>query len=330
LAASGLEVSPQVLPQIDAALVMACRNLELARQDVSAFVLPSPEIQAACYVSGAESCTLSITSGLVQLLTGPSELAFVLGHELGHFLLGHSGYEDSPAGLREGRAQEVSADRIGLLAAEEVSAALRAVLKTVSGLGDEHLRHDVGSFMGSTLARTEGLDETHSTHPNMAFRARCLLRFDAHRRNFSGLEAMLEDTEAFARFDQEVLNDVERLVEGPLIARMEEARSKLLRWAWTLAALTDGALTRPEQEALREHCGEEFCERLISILQGESAASAVGLARERLVAAVMALEQLEPEGAAIALKGIARAIREDGRIDGRPDDLFEQLLSGAD
>ena len=45
------------------------------------------------------------------------------------------------------RAQELSVDRVGLIACGSVDIAIRALMKTVSGLSSEHLRFDVGTFI---------------------------------------------------------------------------------------------------------------------------------------------------------------------------------------
>ena len=72
----------------------------------------------------------------------------MIGHELGHFLLDHHhanvGFTSAnPEYFRQRRAQEISVDRLGLLSCGSLDVALRALMKTVSGLTERHLRFDV-------------------------------------------------------------------------------------------------------------------------------------------------------------------------------------------
>ena len=79
------------------------------------------------------------------------ELTFVIGHELGHFLLGHSLEErqdtESEEYLIRSRAQEISVDRIGLVSCGSLNISIQVLMKLVSGLGEDMLRFDIGSFL---------------------------------------------------------------------------------------------------------------------------------------------------------------------------------------
>lgn len=316
LATEGLEVTPEVLPGVESALQQTCKRLLVPRASVVAFVVPDPTIQAHCYQSGDEGCTVTVTSGLVQVADDVDELSFVLGHELGHFLLAHRGLDESASSLRGSRAQEISADRLGLLASGDVDLALRAVMKTLSGLGREHLRFDVSAFLGSSLERLKDVDQTSSTHPALPLRARCLLRFDAFLRTCPGRDPEAASRSQFDKFDGAVMRDVEELIDGPLLRNIERASESVRRWAWITCAVGDGALTKDEQTALREVLGPDALESLIGLLSNRSAEEAFDLAQQRLRGAVHELDSLAPGRGEELLRRTATDIQSDGRIDG--------------
>lgn len=333
LGMSGLEVSRDVTPAIAESLSRACERLGVPPESVVAFVLPSAELQAACYLTGEDTCVLVVSSGLVSLLCSGPELTFVLAHELGHFLLQHGVAGTSVHELRLMRAQEISADRIGLIAAGDLHAAVRAVMKTLSGLGDEHLRPDVRAFLDTALARVLDQNGTSSTHPHLSFRARCLVRFDALLRGYRDLDELIADSSAIHEFNRRVADDVERFVDAPLVRQRAAAESRLRRWTWVLAAIEDGRLSSEEQRVLREEFGSNELSRIVSLVGGEGREGATQLVESRLNAAALELQQLEPSSLRTCLLRESRAIEADGRIEvvsgGRFETLVQDLVGDA-
>jgi Zn-dependent protease with chaperone function len=128
------------------------------------FISQDPRVNAMAL--GTDKPFIVITTGLVDLMDA-EESRFIIGHELGHVLSGHSVYRTMLYhlvnlaarlalvpfawiglkaviwGLEEWyRKSELSCDRAGLLAGQDVAAARRALMKTAGGSRLAELSHD--------------------------------------------------------------------------------------------------------------------------------------------------------------------------------------------
>ncbi|MEP7023731.1 MAG: M48 family metallopeptidase [Actinomycetota bacterium] len=161
--ASGVKCSQEQFPQLYQSMLDGCYILDLP-QVPDLFVIQDPMVNAMAL--GTDQPFLVITTGLLDLMDA-EEARFVIGHELGHVLSGHSvyrtmlfhlialakriawmplGYLGLRAiiwGLEEWfRKSELSSDRAGLLAGQEVEAARRALMKLAGGSRMSELSHD--------------------------------------------------------------------------------------------------------------------------------------------------------------------------------------------
>jgi Zn-dependent protease with chaperone function len=152
--AGAVKVSERQFPHIHALVRDGAYILDLPEiPDV--FVIQKPEVSAMAV--GRDHPFIIITTGLVNL-HDPEELRFVIGHELGHILSGHAVYRTMllwliqlagriawlPIGVIGLRAiiwgleewfrkSELSCDRAGLLAGQDLDAARRALMKLAGG-----------------------------------------------------------------------------------------------------------------------------------------------------------------------------------------------------
>ena len=188
LLSDSLKVSKDITPKLHTVIKNVVDTIGESGRRVECFVQNNPVIDAKCFSVDPEILTISISSGLVNLLDD-EELAFVIGHELGHFLLGHlnfdlklSNSDDSSffrmKELREKQSFEISADRVGLLCCNSIDVALKTIVKTVSGLSSSHITENFQSF----LHQIKSLDyrflaSQETTHPIFPVRARALLLF---------------------------------------------------------------------------------------------------------------------------------------------------------
>ena len=152
--ASSVRASEQQFPQIYQMMLDGAYVLDLPRVP-ELYIWQNPQVNAMAL--GTDKPFIVITTGLVDLMD-EDELRFVIGHELGHVLSGHSVYRTMlfallalvarlgliPIawiglkaviwGLEEWyRKSELSSDRAGLLACQDIPGARRALMKIAGG-----------------------------------------------------------------------------------------------------------------------------------------------------------------------------------------------------
>jgi len=161
--AGSVRASEQQFPQLYQTLLDGAYILDLPRVP-ELYISQDPTVNAMAL--GADKPFVVITSGMVDLMD-PEEIRWVIGHELGHVLSGHSVYRTMLYylvalasrlalvpfawvglkaviwGLEEWhRKSELSCDRAGLLAGQDVPAARRALMKLAGGHSLAELSHD--------------------------------------------------------------------------------------------------------------------------------------------------------------------------------------------
>lgn len=207
-----VRVSEQQFPHLHAMLVDACAVLDVPALPPM-YVTQDPQPNAMCI--GLDEPIIVVTTGLVELLD-EEEMRAVVGHETGHALSGHAVYRTIllfltnmalkvawiPLGniavmaivtaLREWfRKSELSADRAGLLAGQDLQASMRGLMKLAGG---NHLHQmNVEAFLAQAEEYERGGDLRDSvlkimnvlprSHPFATVRAAELKRF-AESRDF--------------------------------------------------------------------------------------------------------------------------------------------------
>ncbi|MFF4408323.1 M48 family metallopeptidase [Streptomyces sp. NPDC001404] len=207
-----VRVSEQQFPHLHAMLVDACAVLDVPALPPM-YVTQDPQPNAMCI--GLDEPIIVVTTGLVELLD-EEEMRAVVGHETGHALSGHAVYRTIllfltnmalkvawiPLGniavmaivtaLREWfRKSELSADRAGLLAGQDLQASMRGLMKMAGG---NHLHQmNVDAFLAQAEEYERGGDLRDSvlkimnvlprSHPFATVRAAELKRW-AESRDF--------------------------------------------------------------------------------------------------------------------------------------------------
>jgi len=261
---AGLEITNEVVPEISELIDECCSRLFANSNGVRGFTYPGNDFQATCLRVSEEQCVIQISSALIERLK-KQELAFVIGHELGHFLMNHAASDmppqDSLEFFSQKRAQEISCDRIGLITCGGVEIAIRAIMKTMSGLGEDHIRFDAAHFLSTSIDNIgahHDSSQIYASHPSMPIRARALLWFsgywEAHKSSIRTCAAK----ESFKKMDSRVAKDMKMYVEAATKATLEKYKSEASQWIWLGAAVTDGNLSSSEQSELSVKFGDDF------------------------------------------------------------------------
>ena len=164
------------------------------------YVYSSPTFNAACVKPEDGKLFIMFSSSLLEAFEG-SELRFVLGHELGHYLYGH---HDIPIGyLLKGQANpgpklalqlttwsryaEISADRAGAHCAQDSIGVARSLFKLASGLSGKLVQFNIEEFMqqvdemqieDAEPGQGAPAEDWFMTHPFSPLRVRALKLFD--------------------------------------------------------------------------------------------------------------------------------------------------------
>ncbi len=296
-----LLVQPDVVPDVAAAMQVVRDRLGLEFDDLSTFVYASPFLQAECHPAPGEKCTIRLSSALVEALDS-HELMFVVGHELGHFLLGHLNRHmpssDSYEELIASRRRELSADRVGLMACQSLSSGLSAMMKTMSGLSSKHLRFNAASF----IAQLKNYDQRqasgraiYQSHPSWLIRSRALLWFSMNRL-FHSAEARLDEAH-LKDINVRIVRDLERYFDQPLIDEIHTTAEDLEFWGNAKKILSEGRFTKLMQQQTTERFGSDLTDKLKVLLTSVSQEEAVTHVEENLQRALSVLGKIAPGAA---------------------------------
>lgn len=291
-----LALSEQVTPELHNSLQTVLKKLSIPETSVVAFVYASSDINAECYAGSDTECVLRLSSSLVHILS-KEEFEFVIGHELGHFLLEHG--LDSVE-INQGletyilqRAKEISADRIGLLACGSIDVAIKALLKTVSGLNDQYLRFDISTFIAQ-MRKADGRvsQAEQSTHPSMLVRSKALLWLSMS--NILDSQSFRFKEKSIKEVDYRVSQDLERYVDGDARQRIRDPKTDLAIWESASEIVASGGFSKDAQDLFRTRFGEGTLSKLIEFLKSGSLEKNRLEVQKKLDEAVARLQVLTP------------------------------------
>ncbi len=349
-------IAPRVHEALD-----ACRATLGYRDPLEIYVQSSHEFQAFCARSITAPLILGVSSRLLESFSD-AELRFVIGHELGHAALDHfaipmphtASFEDVGGKLVDRptqlklylwcRAAEISADRAGLVCAEDVEASASALLKLASGLGSPGvIKTDLEAFSSQLDAiiatpaachkerYEEDVLDCFETHPYSPLRVRALLAFSKSS-VFSSQNGGLstDDLEAL------VENDLSLMEPSYLEDASDESKHlrRTLYCAGMCVAAASGDVSDQEMQALRALLGakgviaresiddlrKELRERLVETRQKASLTSRAQLVQHATI--VAAADGVITPAEQDVLDTIAAALEIDGRI-------IDQTLAGS-
>lgn len=266
---SELCISESVTPALYRSVKEVCCKLGIEADKVIVFVYPSANYNAECYANDKENCIIRVSSSLVDILS-TEEFEFVISHELGHFLLSHYGLGENDNSyeyyiLR--RAQEISADRIGLLGSASLQVALSALLKTSSGLSNHHLKFDFGSFVSQLQqVSEEGSTNDLSTHPAVTVRCRALLWFSMST-SFINQDKTFNKLE-LEKLDKRIQHDLDKFENGFCHEEISLSKFDLDMWVAAKIIVSEGKFSKENRAKFASKFGDRKLTKLLSFLEG--------------------------------------------------------------
>lgn len=275
--ASSTRIVPEIFPEIGKAIEDVREKL-IPDCRIDAYIRNAPEFQACCFPGSGKTISIALTSGLIQL-SSMDELQFIIGHELGHFLLGHHAYpqpDQASSRVEElnilalSRAAEISADRIGFVAASKKEHAYRAVLKLATGLPDRFIRFDLSAYLkqAKDLCQLGGSEYALlSSHPLCPVRMRALLWFEMSQPYFDWVGQKGGAPLSGKLLDDKIEKDM-AAVNGFRLAEINKKEAdSAMRWGVLSLFVSDGTLSKDEQTLLRQTFGNDVAEDMLSFLR---------------------------------------------------------------
>lgn len=197
LLATALRLTKSMSPRLYRMMESSRKQLGIDIE-VETYVYNSPQFNAACIKPENDRLLLMFSSSILEKFD-EQEIRFVMGHELGHHLFGHTdipiGYlvkGPDPVGPRLAlklfswsRYAEISADRAGAICAKDRDATARALFKLASGLTTDLIEIRIDDFAAQAdlldLERPRGKDDDREdwfmTHPFTPLRVKALRQF---------------------------------------------------------------------------------------------------------------------------------------------------------
>ncbi|MBC6444203.1 MAG: M48 family metallopeptidase [Alphaproteobacteria bacterium GM202ARS2] len=261
---SSLLMSESLTPELSKKFDEVCEKLGVPRDAVNVFIQADSTIQAACLYSSSHECLIQFSSGLINLLDS-DEFGFVAGHELGHFLLEHGAGDFQKESIEyfiQSRAQEISVDRLGLIATGNLDASMSALVKAASGLENRHLRFDVGAFISQAkkISQPQRGEGFASTHPSILTRCRALLWFstDTTYKDYPVTKQSPELTKLNATIEKEL----NKFVEGPIREEINTVKKEIALWLAASIIIKDGRFDKDEQQKIKNLFGDVILDKL--------------------------------------------------------------------
>lgn len=269
---TGMKLTRKLAPEVHKVLDLCKERLGL-KSEVEIYVEADVNLNAFCCPPDASGLLIGVTSALLERFD-EAELAFVIGHEIGHALFNHSrfpvrallendnGGEFSPLHAMRlfswKRNAEISADRIGLICNRDFNAAARAFFKLSSGVTAGTLKFHVDEFVNqlTELSQQEGggMDpqDWYSTHPLSPMRVKALDMFNRSE-NYFKLQQKLDAAEiSEVQLEVEIKKFMATMEPSYLQERTEVSRymRDFLFTSGFLVAAANGQIDDSELDAL--------------------------------------------------------------------------------
>lgn len=320
--ADSVRVSKELTPDLFKCLKIACNRLKVPISRIKLFVTSNHQTNAICIPFGSKSAIIVLYSELVNKMS-LEELQFVIGHEIGHFLFGHQLKLDensNKADFAQSRAQEISSDRCGLIACQDIDMAVKSMIRIQSGLDDRFLTFDSSAFLTQLDKEKNILKHmSDSSHPTFRIRAKALLRFSISN---PYLNMIGEGTGIpINKVDSLVNKDLKMYVKIGAINEMDEIKKNLGFWSLVYSCSKEGTLSKENQSIIKNLFGESMLRRLISVLKDISSAKADKLIKQKIIDNCDAIRSISKITGWMEIRNVVKDVESKSGLSGIYDDI---------
>ena len=280
LLSNSLKVTAEITPRIFSVIERILNQLSLLDISLECYVHNDSDMNASCFsLDNDVNVIIIISSGLVNKMT-ENELAFVIGHELGHYIFGHLNYAEVQREKNElvdmklsriYQAHEISADRIGLICSGSIESSLRAIVKTVSGLNDEFITHNLYTYLHRIQSlKYDELAHAYHTHPIFPIRAKALTLFSMSELYYLWIKEEKKAPLTTSSLTKRIRKDLESTTLKGLKVKSQHIVSKFKLWFYVKSFIEDNTLDNDEVTFLEKHFGPEMTKKAITFAQNNS------------------------------------------------------------
>ena len=278
LLTNSVRVSNKILPKVAKAIDIVFKKIKIENNFNFFVTANNNQANASCtLMSSASRPDIVLTSRLIELLS-LEELQFVIGHEVAHYVYQHALYpnhnnvEDRNLKLNIlnlSRAAEISADRIGFLACNNLDNSLRANFKLASGLSDTNFNFKPSIYLDQ-LRDLEDLgkssSELWSTHPSFLIRMQSLIWFSMTKEYHEFFDIKKKGTYNLTDVDKKLDLKIKKVTGDELEISNKEIYEKALIWGSLAIYLSDKKFSKVEQDEFANRFGEK-ANKAISLLK---------------------------------------------------------------
>ena len=287
LLTGALRLTRTMAPEVANSLAMIREMIGFSRP-IEIFVRPDAMLNACCMKNPTGPALIVLSSRMLEVFT-PAELRFVIGHEVAHAAYDHFSipmpitakleelsvpYVSRRTGLELFlwcRAAELSADRIGMICAQDPEAAASGFFKLASGLSSSHVKADLAEYskqVDSLASAPQARSEPHedddtldcfSTHPYSPVRVRAVLAFSrsAKYRQLTG-----QGSDGLAEEDVDAIIERDLALMDPTYleekSKHADIMKRLLYSAGLSVAAAHGNIEDSEAHALAALLGSDY------------------------------------------------------------------------
>jgi len=234
LLGSAIKVSEKQFPDLHRLVHESSEVLGIIPPAV--YLKESPDLNAETFGTDEKNVYVAVTRGLVSTARS-RELAFVIGHEMGHIKSQHVLYHTTAQWLAKAgkgitgllsmpariallawhRRSEITADRAGLICCQDLASAQRALALIMLGSRELADRIDIAELEGQSSKDFGRWSEVLQGHPYLPKRLKAVRLFS---NSHVYLQRVLRNNEASCVPSQDVDSAIRKVLAGKEIGRL--------------------------------------------------------------------------------------------------------------